>query len=170
MNSTPNAALSVTRFPVRFARVAPRRRPRPMQDQHLEHALTVLDRTELSLASLPFTLARRMQADIDALRAVTALCRNDLSQALRANRRVDAPESEPDPAASIDCLSARERDVLTLVCRGLSNKRIALSLAIAPETVKAHFKRIFLKLEVGSRAQAVFRATSLGLLPDAKGG
>ncbi len=54
-----------------------------------------------------------------------------------------------------------------LVCRGLSNKRIAQSLAIAPETVKAHVKRIFMKLEVGSRAQAVFRASSLGLLPTA---
>ncbi|MET0499423.1 MAG: LuxR C-terminal-related transcriptional regulator [Steroidobacteraceae bacterium] len=64
-----------------------------------------------------------------------------------------------------DFLSARESDVLMLVCHGLSNKRIALSLAIAPETVKAHVKRIFIKLEVGSRAQAVFRASSLGLLP-----
>src|SRR4051812_6658643 len=50
-------------------------------------------------------------------------------------------------------LSARERQVLTHLCRGLSNKHIALSLAIAPETVKAHIKRIFVKLEVCSRAQ-----------------
>jgi DNA-binding CsgD family transcriptional regulator len=61
-------------------------------------------------------------------------------------------------------LSERERHVLNLVSLGLSNKRIALLLAIAPETVKAHVKRIFVKLEVGTRAHAVLRATSLGLL------
>ncbi|MEJ0085234.1 MAG: LuxR C-terminal-related transcriptional regulator [Pseudomonadota bacterium] len=61
-------------------------------------------------------------------------------------------------------LSAREFDVLMLVCRGLSNKRVALTLAISPETVKAYVKRIFMKLKVESRAQAVYRASSLGLL------
>jgi ATP/maltotriose-dependent transcriptional regulator MalT len=55
-------------------------------------------------------------------------------------------------------LSVRERDILILVGRGLSNKRIARVLIIAPETVKSHVKRIFLKLEVKTRAQAVARA------------
>lgn len=71
------------------------------------------------------------------------------------------------PANAVDGLSARELDVLMLVCRGLSNKRIAHALTISPETVKAHVKRIFMKLQVESRAQAVFRASSMGLLPAA---
>jgi len=79
-----------------------------------------------------------------------------------------AEASVPTRAARrSECLSARESDVLMLVCHGMSNKRIALSLAIAPETVKAHVKRIFIKLDVGSRAEAVFRASNLGLLPGA---
>jgi LuxR family maltose regulon positive regulatory protein len=58
---------------------------------------------------------------------------------------------------SSEALSVRERDILILVGRGLSNKRIARALTIAPETVKSHVKRIFLKLDVKTRAQAVSR-------------
>jgi ATP/maltotriose-dependent transcriptional regulator MalT len=61
-------------------------------------------------------------------------------------------------------LSARERTVVLLMGHGLSNKRIARQLSIAPETVKSHAKRIFWKLTVQSRAQAVYRASRLGLL------
>jgi ATP/maltotriose-dependent transcriptional regulator MalT len=61
-------------------------------------------------------------------------------------------------------LSARERTIVLLMGHGLSNKRIARQLSIAPETVKSHAKRIFLKLTVQTRAQAVYRASALGLL------
>ena len=61
-------------------------------------------------------------------------------------------------------LSARERTVVLLMGHGLSNKRIARQLSIAPETVKSHAKRIFWKLTVQTRAQAVYRASTLGLL------
>jgi len=61
-------------------------------------------------------------------------------------------------------LSARERTILLMMGLGLANKQIARQLSIAPETVKSHAKRIFLKLTVQSRAQAVYRASILGLL------
>jgi ATP/maltotriose-dependent transcriptional regulator MalT len=61
-------------------------------------------------------------------------------------------------------LSARERTIVLLMGHGLSNKRIARQLSIAPETVKSHAKSIFLKLIVQSRAQAVYRASTLGLI------
>jgi ATP/maltotriose-dependent transcriptional regulator MalT len=63
-----------------------------------------------------------------------------------------------------DPLSAREGDILNLIAKGLSNKEIARSLAIAPETVKSHVKNIFIKLNSEKRAQAVARAQSLGLV------
>jgi ATP/maltotriose-dependent transcriptional regulator MalT len=63
-----------------------------------------------------------------------------------------------------DGLTARERDVLALISQGCSNKHIARALEISPETVKSHVKRIFLKLAVGTRTEAVFRAVSLELL------
>jgi ATP/maltotriose-dependent transcriptional regulator MalT len=63
-----------------------------------------------------------------------------------------------------DTLTARERDVLGMIDQGFANKRIAQILEISPETVKSHAKRIFSKLAVSTRTQAVFRASSLGLL------
>jgi ATP/maltotriose-dependent transcriptional regulator MalT len=61
-------------------------------------------------------------------------------------------------------LTARERDVVGMISQGLCNKRIARALEISPETVKSHIKRIFLKLAVSTRAEAVSRTGSLGLL------
>ena len=52
-------------------------------------------------------------------------------------------------------LSRRETGVLQMIARGMSNKCIARSLGIAPETVKSHVKHIFSKLKARTRAQAV---------------
>ena len=61
-------------------------------------------------------------------------------------------------------LTPRERDVLAMISQGFSNKSIARTLEISPETVKTHVKRIFPKLAVNTRTEAVYRAASLGLL------
>ena len=61
-------------------------------------------------------------------------------------------------------LTPRERDVLAMISQGFSNKCIARALEISPETVKTHVKRIFLKLAVNTRTEAVCRAGSLALL------
>jgi DNA-binding CsgD family transcriptional regulator len=55
-------------------------------------------------------------------------------------------------------LSRREADVLQMIAGGMSNKCIARSLGIAPETVKTHVKSILRKLKARTRAQAVARA------------
>jgi DNA-binding CsgD family transcriptional regulator len=79
----------------------------------------------------------------------------------------------PRPAAfvantrALDTLgiSTREAEVLALIAAGDSNKVIARRLAISPNTVKTHVARVFEKLEVASRTQAVERARSLDILP-----
>jgi ATP/maltotriose-dependent transcriptional regulator MalT len=63
-----------------------------------------------------------------------------------------------------ESLSPREQSVLRSMSCGLSNKRIAQELQIAPETVKSHVKGIFIKLAVQTRAHAVSTAAALGLL------
>lgn len=63
-----------------------------------------------------------------------------------------------------EALSKRERDIVAMIGEGLSNKLIARALQISPETVKSHVKRIFAKLSVTTRSEAVCRAGSLGLL------
>ena len=61
-------------------------------------------------------------------------------------------------------LSCRECAVLRLISRGHSNKKIALALGIAVDTVKTHAKNIFAKLDAANRAEAVARAERLGLI------
>jgi DNA-binding CsgD family transcriptional regulator len=61
-------------------------------------------------------------------------------------------------------LSPREHIVLQLISRGHTNKRVAQSLGIAPETVKSHAKHIFFKLRAQSRLEAVMNALMLGLI------
>src|SRR5579859_6064261 len=61
-------------------------------------------------------------------------------------------------------LTQRELEILRLVADGLSNQDIAERLVIALGTTKGHIKRIFSKLAVGSRTQAIMVARTTGLL------
>jgi DNA-binding NarL/FixJ family response regulator len=61
-------------------------------------------------------------------------------------------------------LSAREREVLSLVAQGKSNKEIAAAIAIAENTVKNHLKNILEKLHLGNRVQAATYALREGLV------
>jgi DNA-binding NarL/FixJ family response regulator len=61
-------------------------------------------------------------------------------------------------------LSARERQVLSLLAAGKCNKEIATSLGIAEITVKCHLSMIFLRLNVTDRTQAVITAVQRGLV------
>jgi LuxR family maltose regulon positive regulatory protein len=64
----------------------------------------------------------------------------------------------------VESLTSRELEILQLVAKQLSNKEIAAQLFIAPGTVRQHLHRIYRKLGVNSRWQAVTMATELGLL------
>ena len=66
--------------------------------------------------------------------------------------------------ALIEPLSQRELEVLQLIAQGLSNREIGERLFLALDTVKGHNRRIFDKLQVQSRTEAVARARELGLL------
>jgi LuxR family maltose regulon positive regulatory protein len=66
-------------------------------------------------------------------------------------------------------LTERECTIVSFIASGQSNKEIARTLGVAPETVKTHIKRIFVKLSAETRAQAVVRAQSMGLLRTAAG-
>jgi DNA-binding CsgD family transcriptional regulator len=66
-----------------------------------------------------------------------------------------------------ELLSAREQNIINLIAQGQSNKEIARSLRISPETVKTYVRRIFTKLNVYKRPQAVALAQSLGIVKTA---
>ena len=70
----------------------------------------------------------------------------------------------PNPQdASLESLSAREREILSLIARGDSNKLIARALDIAETTVKVHVQHIFRKLNLSSRVQVAVYAAARGL-------
>jgi len=62
-------------------------------------------------------------------------------------------------------MSKREYEILEQVAKGLSNKEIADTLSVSENTIKTHTSRIFEKLNVNRRMQAIQRAKEMGLLP-----
>jgi two-component system, NarL family, nitrate/nitrite response regulator NarL len=74
-----------------------------------------------------------------------------------------AGQSHAPADAGIGLLSAREREILTLIARGDSNKLIARALDIAETTVKIHVQHILRKLNLTSRVQAAVFAVNNGL-------
>ena len=73
--------------------------------------------------------------------------------------------SQPPPSDGGDRakLTAREREVLSLVVEGRDNTEIAAELVISPETVKTHVSSLLSKLEADNRVQAAVKAVRAGL-------
>jgi DNA-binding CsgD family transcriptional regulator len=77
----------------------------------------------------------------------------------------DAPAGAPAATPQPDrVLTPREIELLKLTAKGLSFERVGELMGISPHTVVAHVKKIYRKLAVHSRGEAVFEATQLGLL------
>ena len=115
-----------------------------------------------------FLLKRTAPEDLVA--AVHTIAAGDSLLSPPITRRVIArmaAQPEPDAAtgARLGELTPREREVLALLARGLSNAEIAGELVIEESTVKTHVKRLLAKLGVRDRVQAVILAYESGLVP-----
>ena len=88
-------------------------------------------------------------------------------------RVIDRVAQQPTPNladhAKLDQLTVREREVLDLIARGLSNREIASALVVEESTIRTHVKRILGKLELRDRVQAVIYAYENGLTRPASG-
>jgi DNA-binding NarL/FixJ family response regulator len=74
------------------------------------------------------------------------------------------PDPHRTPPEALASLTEREREVLALVARGLSNHEIAAELVISPATAKTHVSRVMMKLGARDRAQLVVIAYETGLV------
>ena len=88
----------------------------------------------------------------------------DTSQDRPAQKPGSVSPNLPISRPLIEPLSAREIEVLQLIAQGLSNREIGERLFLALMTVKGHNQKIFGKLQVQRRTEAVARARELGLL------
>ena len=75
-----------------------------------------------------------------------------------------AASSAPQAAAAASLLSERETQILQLVAKGFSFDTVGELLSISPHTVVTHVKKIYRKLAVHSRGEAVYEASQMGLL------
>jgi DNA-binding NarL/FixJ family response regulator len=84
-----------------------------------------------------------------------------------ARRVIDRMAQQPTPEladqAKLDELTPREREVLGLIARGLSNREIATALVVEEATVRSHVRRILMKLELRDRVQIVIFAYETGI-------
>ena len=119
---------------------------------------TFLDEGELMAQLISAAAARGIMPDYTA----------KLLAAFEVERHRIAGESPrvilPSSQSLIEPLSQRELEILHLIAQGLSNREIGEKLFLALDTVKGHNHRIFGKLEVHRRTEAVPRARELGLL------
>ncbi len=109
----------------------------------------------------------------DLLAAIDIIARGDAMIAPAVTRSVIeefvrcSPAPTPGPPA-LDELTDREREVLELLARGLSNAEIAQRLVVSNGTVKTHVAHILQKLDLRDRVQAVILAYELGVVTPGK--
>lgn len=109
---------------------------------------------------------------VDALRVVAsgdALIQPSVMRRLVETFAASRPYARPVSGGRLSALTDREREILILVARGLSNDDIASHLVISPATVKTHLARIMQKLDAHDRAGLVICAYEGGLVKPGAG-
>jgi DNA-binding NarL/FixJ family response regulator len=128
------------------------------QDEYVFEAL----RAGASGFMLKTAPADQLVAGVREVAAGEALLAPTITRRL-IERFAHSLEPEPEPPPGYDELTAREREVLLLVARGLSNAEIAAELVVSEHTVKTHVSNLLSKLGLRDRVQAVIVAYETGL-------
>ncbi|WP_019631977.1 response regulator [Actinomadura atramentaria] len=135
--------------------------------------LTTFDMDEYAFSAIKAGAAGFLLKDAgpgQLIAAIRAVHSGDAVVAPSTTRRlldrfaVHLPDERDRAADALDSLTGRERDVLLLVARGLSNAEVAASLHLSEATVKTHMGRLFTKLGLRDRVQAVVLAYETGLV------
>ncbi len=109
-------------------------------------------------------ITRRKATELELVEAIEAVMKDTswFSRSIMDKlARLRAPQPQED-GAGLDDLTARERDVLALICRGYDDKTIARTLDVSSNTVRNHVARIYAKIGVNRRIAAVAWARARG--------
>jgi DNA-binding NarL/FixJ family response regulator len=145
---------------------------RPGADSVRVLVLTTFDVDEYVYAALAAGASGFLLKDAtaeDLVAAVQVVARGDALLAPQVTGRLIREftrqrRNQPQPPAELASLTARETEVLILIAAGLSNAEIAARLVVSEHTVKTHVARVFTKLHLRDRAQAVMLAYESGLV------
>jgi DNA-binding NarL/FixJ family response regulator len=129
-------------------------------DQH------VLDSIEAGAAGylLKDAMPESIVSSIHELKAGGSPISPGIARRVLERFRAHGPGRAPPPAKEATPLTERELELLRLTAKGLSFDTIGELMGISPHTVVAHVRKIYRKLAVHSRGEAVYEATQLGLL------
>jgi DNA-binding NarL/FixJ family response regulator len=112
------------------------------------------------------TRAEDLIAAVQTIAAGEAVVAPSVTRRLIAHFLATAPGPAPR-TDRLDVLTAREREVLSLIAHGRSNTEIAHDLNLSPSTVSTHINRLLAKLNLRDRVQAVILGYECGLVPRA---
>ncbi len=138
--------------------------------------LTTFDLDEYVFAALRAGASGFLVKDtppVELLEGIRIIARGDALLGPTATRQLIEQFSRTTPAephttrpqtGSLDVLTEREVEVLTLVARGMANHEIAAALFVAPATAKTHVSRLLTKLGARDRAQLIVAAYESGLV------
>ncbi|MDG4839167.1 response regulator transcription factor [Micromonospora taraxaci] len=135
--------------------------------------LTTFDLDEYVVGALRAGASGFLAKDVPAeelISAIRTIAGGDAVVAPRILRRLLdrfaalLPDPAATPAAALDALTDREREVLVQVARGLSNAEIAAVLSVSETTIKTHVGHVLTKLRLRDRVQAVVLAYESGLV------
>lgn len=169
----PEVVLMDIRMPVLDGIEATRRiTGDPALDEVRVVVLTTFDAEEYVYAAIRAGASGFLLKDAppeDVLNAIRVVARGEALLAPSITRRIIAdlamrPDSARPPAPQLGVLTEREREVMALVGRGLSNAEIAGQLFVSPATAKAHVSHVMTKLNARDRAQLVVIAYESGLV------
>ncbi len=170
LRTQPDVALLDIRMPVLDGIAATRRITSELPETRVL-VLTTFGSDEFVFAALAAGASGFLLKDVraeDLLEAVAAVARGEgrldpaVTTAVVEHFRDHAARRAPAPG--VESLTAREREVLLLLAKGLSNAEIAETLVVAPGTVKTHVATLLAKLGVRDRVQAVIAAYESGLV------
>jgi DNA-binding NarL/FixJ family response regulator len=97
---------------------------------------------------------------------ISPLIARQILTRFRHNDKPATPSEKPNAAEQQTSLSAREKEVLEFITRGYTSDEIAELMNVSRHTVLTYVRRIYAKLEVTSKTEAIFEARKQGLLDD----